>query len=202
LFQLTTSKPSKRRLSDLNLFISNLKDIQNSYHTLVTDLRAVQLPPSLPTLRQLTHLGAQAQAQGQHPMLVQRVTPHLYIAAPLVQTVSPLQRTLQTPTTPAPATSATKTVQPTSATGRIIPTPTSNAATTPAPSNAAKTTDSGNPDQAKAPEPKPGVKIESGKDNAEDASWLKWPVGIYMILIGFPLCLKGYAWFTPWLSIP
>jgi hypothetical protein len=115
-------------------------------------------------------------------------------------------RKLQTPNpapATAPATSATTTVQPKiSGSARIIPNPTTNAAATTA---APQTADSGNSDpntQTAPEEPKAGVKSESGADNAEDASWLRWPVGIYMILVGIPLCFKGYAWFQPWMAIP
>jgi len=96
--------------------------------------------------------------------------------------------------------------QPTSASGRVIPTPipTTAAATasTAKPDSGNSQTNADPNSQTVAEEPKPGVKSESGADNAEDASWLKWPVGIYMVLIGIPLCFKGYAWFTPWMAIP
>lgn len=234
---MTSSKTKTRRLADLNLFISNLKDMRASYNSLVTDLKSVQAPP---TNRQLNNLTLQMQQfshqramnLAQLPVVSQRA-PHIQTVSPIIvrnlqipkatvrkmqipkATIPKLQiipgvnvRKLQTPNA-APATSATAPVQPktTSASTRIIPNPTSNLAAT---TNAApQTADSGNsgensdPNVQTAPEePKSGTKSESGADNAEDASWLRWPVGIYMILIGIPLCFKGYAWFQPWMAIP
>ena len=41
----------------------------------------------------------------------------------------------------------------------------------------------------------------SSNDHSEEFSYMKWPIGIYMILISIPLGLKGEMWFH-WLHIP
>ena len=41
----------------------------------------------------------------------------------------------------------------------------------------------------------------SSNDHSEQFSYMKWPIGVFMILVAIPLGLKGEIWFK-WLGIP
>jgi len=62
------------------MFISGLKDMQTSYNSLVTDLRAVQIPGALPTRRQLNNLALQVQQLQPQPIMQVAPQPIMQVA--------------------------------------------------------------------------------------------------------------------------
>lgn len=63
-----------------------------------------------------------------------------------------------------------------------------------------ETTDEPTVPQSDDPKPDDSGKKEPNPDDriGEQTNWQRWPIGIIMILLGFPIGLKGFVWFTPW----